>query len=277
LDVEQILSANGRPPTAIWGQRGRWRLIIFDKDGTLLDFQAMWGGWAQQLGARLSRGSGKPVTAALLREFGYDPERGVVDPDGRLAHAPMSLLYETCEAVLREAGASAVEAREIVQAAWRLPDPATAVPLTDLATLFAALKTAGLQIAIATSDNQAAAVAAMTRLGVADWLDAIIGADQGFAAKPSPEMVHYLCDKLGVAPEQTIMVGDTPADMLMGRAAGVGLVVGVLSGTAAAAALEPLADLVLPSVADLVPTADDRRPTAIFRGGPRSAVGGQID
>jgi phosphoglycolate phosphatase len=251
LDMAQILTADGRPPTAFWSQRERWRLIIFDKDGTLLDFQAMWGGWAQELGARLSRESGKPVTAALLQQFGYDPQRGVVDPDGRLAHAPMSLLYETCEAVLREAGASAAEAREIVQATWHMPDSTTAVPLTDLASLFAALKAAGLKIAIATSDNQAAAAAAMTRLGVADWLDAIIGADQGFAAKPSPEMVHYLCGQLGVAPEQAIMVGDTPADMLMGRAAGAGLVVGVLSGTASAAVLEPLADMILPSVADL--------------------------
>ena len=40
----------------------------------------------------------------------------------------------------------------------------------------------------------------------------------------------YICENLKVEPSDTIMVGDTPADTLMGQQANVGLTVGVLSG-----------------------------------------------
>jgi phosphoglycolate phosphatase len=48
------------------------------------------------------------------------------------------------------------------------------------------------------------------------------------------------------------MIGDTLADVRMGRAAGAGLVIGVRSGVGAPAALGAEADLVLPSVAALL-------------------------
>ena len=44
------------------------------------------------------------------------------------------------------------------------------------------------------------------------------------------------------------MVGDAVHDLAMGRAAGVGLTVGVLSGTSAREDLEACADLILPSI-----------------------------
>jgi phosphoglycolate phosphatase len=64
-------------------------------------------------------------------------------------------------------------------------------------------------------------------------------------------MVLHLCEALGVAPARTAVVGDAPADLLMGRRAGAGLVIGALSGVGDAEHLSPAADLVLRSVADL--------------------------
>jgi phosphoglycolate phosphatase len=49
-----------------------------------------------------------------------------------------------------------------------------------------------------------------------------------------------------------VVVGDAVADLRMGRAAGAGLVVGVLSGLSSAALLAPYADAVIDSVADLI-------------------------
>ena len=73
------------------------------------------------------------------------------------------------------------------------------------------------------------------------------------AVDPAPDAFLHLCGLLGVAPERTAMVGDSLMDLQMARAAGAGRVIGVLSGVGVRAELEPLADVVIPSIGDLVP------------------------
>ena len=53
-----------------------------------------------------------------------------------------------------------------------------------------------------------------------------------------------------VAPAEIAVVGDTVHDLAAARAAGA-LAIGVLSGPTDGALLEPLADVILPSVAEL--------------------------
>merc|ERR1712136_516823 len=62
------------------------------------------------------------------------------------------------------------------------------------------------------------------------YIDMIVcGDDKEGKPKPNPHNALYICDKLGVRPSDTIMVGDTPADTLMGQQAKLGLTVGVLT------------------------------------------------
>jgi phosphoglycolate phosphatase len=65
--------------------------------------------------------------------------------------------------------------------------------------------------------------------------------------------VLRLCDRLGVPPGRAAVVGDSPFDLRMGRAAGVARTIGVLTGVGDLATLQPLADIVLPSIEDLTP------------------------
>ena len=65
-------------------------------------------------------------------------------------------------------------------------------------------------------------------------------------------MVRHVGVRLGVAPERTIVIGDSVADLAMGRAAGAARVYGVLTGVGTHEELAPHADEVLESVADLV-------------------------
>ncbi len=63
------------------------------------------------------------------------------------------------------------------------------------------------------------------------YVDMIMcGDDPKGKPKPDPHNALYICDKMGVCPSDTIMVGDTPADTLMGQQAALGLTVGVLTG-----------------------------------------------
>ena len=65
-------------------------------------------------------------------------------------------------------------------------------------------------------------------------------------------MVLAICRALGTEPARTAVVGDTPADLAMGRSAGLGRVVGVLTGVGSREDLEPLADALLESVGELL-------------------------
>ena len=82
-------------------------------------------------------------------------------------------------------------------------------------------------------------------------MSALACGDDGVGVKPDPAMVLAICASVQSAPESTAVIGDTPADLAMGRAAGAGRVIGVLSGVGGRRDLEPLADVILASVGDL--------------------------
>ncbi len=227
-------------------------LVVFDKDGTLIAFDAMWGGWALDLAASLERAAGTPVGDALFAMLGFDPATGRVLPGGSLAATPMARLRERTGELLIAAGLTGAAAERALDGAWHAPDPvALAHPLADLAGLFHRLRTGGRRIAVATSDDRDPTERTLAALRLTDQLDAIVCADDGIAVKPAPDMVLHLCARLAIDPARTAVVGDSVADLEMGRRAGAGLVVGVLTGVDDATALAPAADLVLPSVADL--------------------------
>lgn len=236
--------------------------VVFDKDGTLIDFNAMWGDWITELARHLEVAAYVSIAPQLFRAIGFDPVTGAVAPAGPLAVATMAEIRALTGEVLRAAGLSPASAAAAIQAGWYIPDPvALAQPLADLPALFGALRARGLRIAVATTDDRTPTLATLAALGVAPLVDALACGDDGIPIKPAPDAILALCHELGITPAQAAMVGDTTADLRMGRAAGVGLVVGVLSGVGSAELLTPLADALLPSVAGLVAnmTTDDRR------------------
>jgi len=227
-------------------------LVIFDKDGTIIDFGAMWSGWAGDLGRALRAATGRPIEAPLFAMLGYDPDAGTVLPGGALATTPMARLRERTKDVLVEAGLLETDARRALDRAWHAPDPVgLARPLTDLPALFSRLRAGGRRIAVATTDDRDPTERTLAVLGVADAIDATVCADDGIRAKPAPDMVLRLCEVLAVTPGRTAVVGDSTADLRMARAAGAGLAIGVLTGVGRREELEPLADVVIGSVEDL--------------------------
>ena len=224
-------------------------LVILDKDGTLIDFGPMWSGWAETLARSLEKATGRPIETPLYAMLGYDPVARIVLPGGGLAATPMARLRERSGAVLEDAGLDGAAAERALDATWHAPDPIElARPLTDLPVLFGRLRAAGRRLAVATSDDREPSVRTLEALGLTDAIEAMVCADDGVPVKPAPDMVLHLCEVVGVAPARTAVVGDAPADMRMARAAGAGLVVGVLTGVGGRADLEPLADVVLDSV-----------------------------
>jgi phosphoglycolate phosphatase-like HAD superfamily hydrolase len=229
-------------------------LVVFDKDGTLIEFQLMWGAWVDALARGVEASSGLSLRQGLYDLLGVDRRSGRVHAHGLLAATPMSRIREAVVAHVAAAGLRPASAVAAVGAAWHAPDPvALARPITDLPGLFGRLRRRVGTFAVATSDDRDPTERTLQALGVAREFAALACADDGFPTKPAPDPVLQLCARLGIPPERVAVVGDSPSDLRMARAAGAARAIAVLTGVGDRAALEPDADVVLASVEDLAP------------------------
>ena len=228
-------------------------LVVFDKDGTLISFDAMWSGWARELGERLEIATRRPVAGDVFVTIGYDPANDVVLPAGPLAIDTMAGIHERVAAVLRRWCPSVSAARRILAEAWVEPDPVErAVPLADLGRLFSTLRASGRAIAVATTDDRRPTEATLRGLGLAELVAAVVCGDDDGPTKPDPATLIAVTAEVGVQIDRAAMVGDTPADLRMARDAGAGRSIGVRSGVTADAGLAPFADVLLDTVGDLL-------------------------
>jgi len=228
------------------------KAIIFDKDGTLIDFDAMWGGWVIYLAEQLHQVGGLNVREPLCLAMGYDDEHKKVLAHGKLAATPMHLLYHLTVEVMQSLGLNAAEAEHVVEQAWCIPDPViSAKQFTDTRALFGQLHSKGIKIGIATTDDRAPTQSMIEAFDIEEYISTMVCADDGIKAKPAPDMVLTICQRMGIEPSQVMVVGDTTADLKMARSAGVGLVVGVLSGVSSARDLVEFADVLIESVDEL--------------------------
>ena len=229
-------------------------LLIFDKDGTLIEFHLMWGGWVDALARRLEELTGLALRDGLYALLGVDPASGIVRWHGLLAATPMARIRDAVAGLVSDAGAGPERAAAALDAVWHAPDPvALAQPVAELPALLERLRERVRLFAVATSDDREPTERTLLALGVAEEFAALACADDGFPNKPAPDPVLQLCARLGIKPDRTAVVGDSPADLRMGRAAGVARTIAVLTGVGDRATLEPLADVVLDSIADLAP------------------------
>lgn len=102
---------------------------------------------------------------------------------------------------------------------------------------------AGWRQALATSAPRANIDATLEPLGLRDFFDAVVSADDVGRGKPDPLVFLSAAEQAGVAPARCVVVEDAPAGLLGARRAGMASI-GVLS--AHHATLE--ADLVVPSL-----------------------------
>lgn len=218
------------------------RAVLFDKDGTLFDFHATWGGWTQSLLDQLASGDA-PRRSALARALGYDDTLGRFEITSPVIAGSLGELVELITPHI------APHDREgLTQRLARLASQAKTVEAVPLAPLLTRLKTAGMALGVATNDGEAPARAHLGDL--AGWFDFIAGYDSGFGAKPEPGMLLAFASASDLAPRQVLMVGDSLHDLHAGRAAGMATL-GVLTGMASAESLAPHADAVAPDIGHL--------------------------
>jgi phosphonatase-like hydrolase len=116
--------------------------------------------------------------------------------------------------------------------------------IAGAAETFRRLRTAGIKVALDTGFTRDIADVVLARLGWNDpkLLDATVTSDEVKRGRPHADMVEKAMRDLGIADARRVAkVGDTPADLQEGTAAGCGLVIGVTGGSHTAEQLKPFA------------------------------------
>lgn len=232
------------------------RLIILDKDGTLISFDALWHAWFGAIMTELAART--PLDDATLEgiagAIGLDRTTGAWDPQGPLTLASTkeigvllaSQIYRFQGRTWDDALAVVREAEDAARSGLPLDD--LIEPIGDVPGLLQRLVDAGLLLGLATTDDRAPTERTLRRLGLDGFFATLVCGDDGIPIKPAPDMAHAICERLHVDPQDAIAIGDTIADMTMAHAAGLACAVAVASGALQAHMLAPHADLVIPDI-----------------------------
>jgi phosphoglycolate phosphatase len=212
--------------------KNRYELVVFDWDGTLFDSV----GWIVESIQQAARACGVAV-----------PEAGAArEVIGLSLQEAMAALFPGIEG--DPADDLMREYRRVYQSrAFGVQDL-----FPDVLEMLSRLRGCGFRLAVATGKTREGLRAALRATGTEPLFDAVRSADET-ASKPDPKMLFEIMRQVGVAPECTLMVGDSVHDLRMAKNAGVDAV-GVTCGAHRGhrlAALDPV--LCLERAADLLP------------------------
>lgn len=222
----------------------RIRGIVFDKDGTLFDFQATWGAWSRTM-IEAESGGDPRLRDRIAEALGYDLGRGRFRPESIVIASTTETVAEHLLPVI--GGTSKDELMARMNERARDAPQVEAAPLPEVLGRLAGM---GLALGIATNDTEEPARAHLRAAGVEGAFGFIAGFDSGWGGKPAPGQLLAFAEAVGLAPAECVMVGDSLHDLHAARDAGM-IGVAVLTGVAGREVLEPAADAVLGSIAEL--------------------------
>jgi phosphoglycolate phosphatase len=229
------------------------RGILFDKDGTLLDFAATWLPAYERIAHALTHGDAATADR-MMAAGGFDRAAGGFQPTSALVAGTNLEIAEIWAPFVGVADVRSLA--DWLDAEFQRHAQAGMVPVTDLGALFGRLRGRGLVLGVATNDSEAAALGQLASLRIGRLIAFVAGYDSGHGGKPGPGMVHAFCRAAALAPTDVAVVGDSVHDLEMGRTAGAGMLVGVLTGASPRDLLATLADHVIDSVCELEPLLD---------------------
>ncbi len=177
---------------------GRYRAVLIDLDGTLVDTLV-------EIAAAAN---------AMLIEAGREPvgDRIVAEAIGEGA----SVLVERL--IGRE---DAARWLPVYMRHYRVHNGASARLYTNVKQGLDAMRAMGLSIACVTNKPSELVAPMLERLSIASHFDVLIGGGDTIEKKPHPAPLLAACTRIGAAPDACVMIGDSKNDALAARAAGM--------------------------------------------------------
>lgn len=208
--------------------------VIFDLDGTLIDS-------APDIGAALNRflvrHGRPPVTDAQVRSM-------IGDGAGNL----LRYAFAATGAPLEPGGEARLLPDFLDDYEAQPADPRTLYP--GVPGTLEALAAAGIALGLCTNKPERVTRVVLEQVGLATRFSAVAGGDTLAFRKPDGRHLAWVAERLGAAPDASVMVGDNANDVGAARAAGMP-VIAVSYGYPRMPVAELGADLVIDRFADL--------------------------
>jgi phosphoglycolate phosphatase len=226
----------------------RYKAILFDKDGTLIEADGSWVPFYRSVLMRLKDldegGANEAMSLA-----GYDHSTGKTFAGSVMAGGTTDQLVDIWWPDLHPESRLALRQKIDLMAAHEVTP--SVQPIVDVAALFTSLRQRGYSVGIATNDSFVSAQRQFEQMGVLHLIDAIIAADLVNTPKPSGDMIRMFAEQAGIAHDTIVMVGDNFHDIEEARQGGAGCAIAVLSGNGRHEDLAGIADVVFDTIADI--------------------------
>jgi len=216
------------------------KLVIFDKDGTLIDIHHYWTSMIR-------------LRSELIIEKWFDPQ----DPDRHKLNL-MSLMGVNLKTQkLKQNGPVGVKPREFIVAivSKYVSENSTIVSREEIELIFKdvdkiseknllpflkllpgveeiihQMHRKGVIMAIASTDITSRVKKAMHHLSLEAFFSNIIGGDLVEKTKPHPDLALKILRETNIDAKNTVVIGDHPVDILMAESANIEFSIGVLNG-----------------------------------------------
>lgn len=229
------------------------KAILFDKDGTLMDFHSIWIKVAEELVAELIELHQLPqsLQVTILEEIGV--EGAYVHPRSVLAAGTSLDIAKICCKYIPSVKEGDMHQWISGNLFTLMYEHRSHMRMTaDLPKVLQTLKEKGFILGVVTADDFAPTELFLRQCQLEVFFDYIIASDTFLAQKPDKQIVESFCEKFGLDPGEVVVVGDTPTDLHLAKNSGACYAIGVLSGTGDRQTLAPLADIILDSVGNFI-------------------------
>ena len=217
--------------------------LLFDKDGTLFDFEKTWNSWTSRILREVAEKSDVSIDK-LAESIDFDLKTGKLLPQSIVIAGTHRQVTAALHSKLPNWNFDHLE-RYLLDIVIETPQ----YEVVPLQRLFQNLKLQGFSLGVMTNDSEKGAQAHLAAVGILDLLDFLAGSDTGYGCKPAPEPLLAFAETTNLKPDEIAMVGDSLHDLKAADAAGM-MRIAVLTGMATESQLENYADIVLPSIAD---------------------------
>lgn len=222
--------------------------ILFDKDGTIVEFNRMWIDSTYKFLQRITeRHNQRNKLEKIAFQIGLDGK--TVRENSLLAgYTSLELADVISKTLCLERGSVQKELDQFYLENIK-NHPKNIKPVCDVKKLFSILQENNYKIGIVTADNYDVTVFTLSHLGILSNIDFIATAEL-YQPKPHPEALHAFCEKFHMNSNEVIHIGDTIVDLEFAKHCQYGI--GVLSGTSSKDTLLKATPFVLNHIGDLL-------------------------